>query len=78
MAEYTAFSFHPCVLVVPESCVRLSLAPQTVAHQFFKFSGKITGGVVISYSTEPSQQESNLHLLRLLHWPVDSLLVAPP
>ena len=61
------------------SCVRLSVTPWKVAHQGhlpMKFSRQgYWGGLPFSPPGDLPTQGLNLHLLRCLHWPADSLLL---
>ena len=71
---------YVCVCEFVLSCVWLFATPKTVAHQSMEFfQARILEMIAISYSRGffPSQ-ELNLHLLCLLHWQVDSLLLVPP
>ena len=68
------FSFV-CVCML--SCIRLSLAPRTVAHQ--DFPGKNTGmGCHFLPQEILPIQGSNLCLQQLLHWQADILPPGPP
>ena len=63
--------------------VRLFSTLWTVAHQALMSTGilqaRVLEWVTISFSSRPSLLEGlTLHLLRLLHWQVGSLLLAPP